>query len=89
MIKHIELDQTINSNIKNNIKAILDANNLTLLEAINIFVNKINVDKALPFDIPKKPSDDFQKSINEINSKKVFNYTSNDPIKEMMEELKS
>jgi len=51
MIKNIELDQTININIKNNIKAILDDNNLTLLQAINIFVNKINIDKALPFEI--------------------------------------
>jgi DNA-damage-inducible protein J len=69
-------------------KEIFKEYNMTVTDAINIFLNRVRLEKGLPFEI-KIPSDNFQKSIDEIDCDKVVSYKSDDPIAEMMRDLKS
>jgi DNA-damage-inducible protein J len=69
-------------------KEIFKEYNMTVTDAINIFLNRVRLEKGLPFEI-KIPSDSFQKSIDEIKRGEVVRYTSDDPIAEMMRDLKS
>lgn len=69
-------------------KEIFKEYNMTVTDAINIFLNRVRLEKGLPFDV-KIPSDSFQKSIDEIERGEVVSYSSDDPIAEMMKDLKS
>ena len=69
-------------------KEIFKEYNMTVTDAINIFLNKVRLEGGLPFDV-KVPSASFQKSIDEIERGDVVRYRSSDPIKEMMKDLKS
>jgi len=69
-------------------KEIFKEYNMTVTDAINIFLNRVRLEKGLPFDV-KIPSDSFQKSIDEIEKGEVVSYSSDDPIAEMMKDLKS
>ena len=69
-------------------KEIFKEYNLSVTDAINIFLNRVRLERGLPFEL-KIPSDNFQKSIDEIKRGEVIRYTSDDPIAEMMKDLKS
>jgi DNA-damage-inducible protein J len=69
-------------------KEIFKEYNMTVTDAINIFLNRVRLEKGLPFDV-KIPSDTTMEAIEEIKRGDVVRYTSNDPIGEMMKDLKS
>ena len=69
-------------------KEIFKEYNMSVSEAINIFLNKVRLEGGLPFEI-KVPSEKLLKSIKEIESGEVVKYRSQDPIAEMMKDLKS
>jgi DNA-damage-inducible protein J len=69
-------------------KEIFKEYNMSVSEAINIFLNKVRLEGGLPFEI-KVPSERLLKSIKEIESGEVVKYRSQDPIAEMMKDLKS
>ena len=69
-------------------KEIFKEYNMTVTDAINIFLNKVRLEGGLPFDV-KVPSANLQKSIDEIKRGEVVRYESSDPIGEMMKDLKS
>jgi len=69
-------------------KEIFKEYNMTVTDAINIFLNRVRLEKGLPFDV-KIPSDTTLEAIAEIKRGDVVRYTSDDPIAEMMKDLKS
>jgi len=69
-------------------KEIFKEYNMSVSEAINIFLNKVRLEGGLPFEI-KVPSERLLKSIKEIENGEVVKYRSQDPIAEMMKDLKS
>ncbi len=69
-------------------KEIFKEYNLTVTDAINIFLNRVRMEKGLPFDL-KIPSESTTQAIEEIKRGEVVRYTSDDPINEMMKDLKS
>jgi DNA-damage-inducible protein J len=66
-------------------KEIFKEYNLTVTDAINIFLNKVKLVGGLPFDI-KVPSDRLLKAMEEIENGDVVKY---DSIEDMMKDLKS
>ncbi len=60
-------------------KEIFKEYNLSVTDAINIFLNRVRLERGLPFDL-KIPSDSTQKAIDEIKRGDVVRYTSDDPI---------
>ena len=69
-------------------KEIFKEYNLSVTDAINIFLNRVRLEKGLPFEL-KIPSDSTMQSIKEIERGEVVRYSSDDPIAEMMRDLKS
>ena len=69
-------------------KEIFKEYNLSVTDAINIFLNRVRLEKGLPFEL-KIPSDSTIQSIDEIKRGEVVSYLSDDPITEMMKDLKS
>jgi len=69
-------------------KEIFKEYNMSVSEAINIFLNKVRLEGGLPFEI-KIPSERLLKSIKEVESGEVVKYRGQDPIAEMMKDLKS
>ena len=71
-----------------NAKEIFKEYNMSVSDAINLFLNRVRLERGLPFDV-KIPSDTTLKAIEEIEKDEVVRYTSDDPIAEMMKDLKS
>ncbi|MCK4441622.1 MAG: type II toxin-antitoxin system RelB/DinJ family antitoxin [Sulfurovaceae bacterium] len=69
-------------------KEIFKEYNMTVTDAINMFLNRVRLERGLPFDV-KIPSDVTIEAIEQIKRGEVVNYTSDDPIAEMMKDLKS
>ncbi|NEW61064.1 type II toxin-antitoxin system RelB/DinJ family antitoxin [Sulfurovum sp. bin170] len=69
-------------------KEIFKEYNMTVTDAINIFLNKVRLEGGLPFDV-KVPSASLQKSIDEIKRGDVVRYDGANPIEDMMKDLKS
>jgi DNA-damage-inducible protein J len=69
-------------------KEIFKEYNMTVSDAINIFLNRVRLERGLPFDI-KIPSDSTLEAMEQIKRGEVVRYTSDDPIAEMMKDLKS
>jgi len=88
MIARVETSIKIDPIAWNSAKEVFKEYNISVNEAINIFLNRVRLDGALPFEI-KKPSENLLKSIKEIESGEVVKYSSKDPIAEMMKDLKS
>ena len=53
-----------------------------------MFLNRVRLERGLPFEL-KLPSDRTLESIEQIKRGDVVSYTSDDPIAEMMKDLKS
>ena len=68
-----------------NAKEIFKEYNLTVTDAINIFLNKVRLEGGLPFDM-KVPSQRLQTAIKEVQNGDVVHY---DNIDDMMKDLKS
>lgn len=66
-------------------KEIFKEYNMSVTDAINIFLNKVRLEGGLPFDI-KVPNERLEKSIDEVKQGKVTEY---DSIEVMMKDLKS
>jgi len=66
-------------------KEIFKEYNMSVTDAINIFLNKVRLEGGLPFDI-KVPSDRLKKAMKEIEDGKVVKYES---VEDMMKDLKS
>ena len=69
-------------------KEIFKEYNMTVTDAINIFLNKVRLEGGLPFDV-KVPNASFQKSIDEIKRGDIVRYDGENPIDDMMKDLKS
>ena len=69
-------------------KEIFKEYNLSVTDAINMFLNRVRLERGLPFEL-KLPSDRTLESIEQIKRGDVVSYTSDDPIAEMMKDLKS
>ena len=68
-----------------NAKEIFKEYNLTVTDAINIFLNKVRLEGGLPFDM-KVPSQRLQNSIKEVRNGDVVHY---DSVEDMMKDLKA
>ncbi|MCH9740980.1 MAG: type II toxin-antitoxin system RelB/DinJ family antitoxin [Epsilonproteobacteria bacterium] len=68
-----------------NAKEIFKEYNLTVADAINIFLNKVRLEGGLPFDM-KVPSDRLQNAIDEVKSGDTVHYNS---VEDMMKDLKA
>ncbi|RLC13314.1 MAG: type II toxin-antitoxin system antitoxin, RelB/DinJ family [Deltaproteobacteria bacterium] len=66
-------------------KIIFKEYNLTVSDAINIFLNRVRIDRGLPFKI-KVPSKELKKAIKEADTNNLIRYNSTE---EMMHDLKS
>jgi DNA-damage-inducible protein J len=66
-------------------KEIFREYNLTVTDAINIFLNKVRLEGGLPFEM-KVPTQQLQNAIEETKRGEVTKY---DSIDEMMKDLKS
>ena len=66
-------------------KIIFKEYNLTVSDAINIFLNRVRIDRGLPFEI-KVPSKELKKAIREADTNNLIRY---DSTEEMMHDLKS
>jgi len=66
-------------------KEIFKEYNMSVTDAINIFLNKVRLEGGLPFDITV-PNDRLESSMKEIEDGEVVKYES---VEEMMKELKS
>jgi DNA-damage-inducible protein J len=66
-------------------KEVFEEYNLTVTDAINIFLNKVRLEKGMPFTI-KVPSDRLKKAIEQSNSGETVEY---EDIDAMMKDLKS
>lgn len=66
-------------------KEIFKEYNMSVSDAINIFLNKVRLEGGLPFDI-KVPNDRLNKSIQEAESGEIVKY---DSVEDMMNDLKS
>jgi len=88
MIARVETSIKIDPIAWDSAKEVFKEYNISVNEAINIFLNRVRLDGTLPFEI-KKPSENLLKSIKEIESGEVVKYSSKDPIAEMMKDLKS
>jgi DNA-damage-inducible protein J len=69
-------------------KEIFKEYNMTVTDAINIFLNRVRLERGLPFEL-KLPSDRTLEAMEQIKRGEVVRYTSDDPIAEMMRDLKS
>jgi DNA-damage-inducible protein J len=69
-------------------KEIFKEYNMSVSEAINIFLNRVRLEGGLPFEV-KVPSDRLKKAMEEVERGEVVRYRSDDPIGEMMKDLKS
>lgn len=69
-------------------KEIFKEYNMSVSEAINIFLNRVRLEGGLPFEV-KVPSDRLKKAMEEVEHGEVVQYRSDDPIGEMMKDLKS
>ncbi|MCK5854864.1 MAG: type II toxin-antitoxin system RelB/DinJ family antitoxin [Sulfurovaceae bacterium] len=69
-------------------KEIFKEYNMTVTDAINIFLNKVRLEGGLPFDL-KVPSKRLREAMEEVERGDVVQYRSEDPIAEMMKDLKS
>ena len=66
-------------------KDIFKEYNLTVTDAINIFLNKVRLEGGLPFDM-KVPSHRLQSAIKEVKDGDMIQYNS---VEEMMKDLKA
>jgi DNA-damage-inducible protein J len=66
-------------------KEIFREYNLTVTDAINIFLNKVRLEGGLPFEM-KAPTQQLQQSIKEVKEGKTVQY---DSVEDMMKDLKS
>jgi len=66
-------------------KIIFKEYNLTVSDAINIFLNRVRIDQGLPFKI-KVPTKELKKAIREADNNNLIRY---DSTEEMMHDLKS
>jgi len=66
-------------------KIIFKEYNLTVSDAINIFLNSVRIERGLPFKI-KLPSKELKRAIKEAESNELVRYNSPE---EMMHDLKS
>ena len=66
-------------------KVIFKEYNLTVADAINIFLNRVRLERGLPFPV-KVPSGRLRESMGEAESNDLVRY---DGIEEMMQDLKS
>jgi DNA-damage-inducible protein J len=66
-------------------KEIFREYNLTVTDAINIFLNKVRLEGGLPFEL-KVPTQQLQQSIKEVKEGKTVQY---DSVEDMMKDLKS
>lgn len=69
-------------------KEIFKEYNMSVSEAINIFLNRVRLEGGLPFEV-KVPSDRLKRAMEEVERGEVVQYRSDDPIGEMMKDLKS
>lgn len=69
-------------------KEIFKEYGMSVSEAINLFLNRVRLERGLPFDV-KIPSDTTLEAMEQIKRGEVVRYTSDDPIAEMMKDLKS
>lgn len=66
-------------------KVIFKEYNLTVTDAINIFLNRVRLERGLPFPV-KVPSGRLREAMEEAESNDLVRY---DGIEEMMQDLKS
>lgn len=66
-------------------KVIFDEYNLTVTDAINIFLNRVRIEGGLPFPL-KVPSERLIKAMQEAEANDLVSYNS---LEEMMNDLKS
>ena len=66
-------------------KEIFKEYNMSVTDAINIFLNKVRIEGGLPFDI-KVPNERLQKAMKEVENGEVVHY---DSVEDMMKDLKS
>ncbi len=66
-------------------KEIFKEYNLTVTDAINIFLNKVRLEGGLPFDM-KVPSQRLQSAIEEVKKGNTVHY---DSVEDMMKDLKA
>jgi len=66
-------------------KIIFKEYNLTVSDAINIFLNRVRIDRGLPFKI-KVPTKELKKAIREADNNNLIRY---DSTEKMMHDLKS
>ena len=66
-------------------KEIFKEYNLTVTDAINIFLNKVRLEGGLPFDM-KVPSHRLKSAIKEIENGHIVKY---DSVEDMMKDLKA
>ena len=66
-------------------KVIFKEYNLTVTDAINIFLNRVRLERGLPFPV-KVPSKRLREAMGEAESNDLVRY---DGIEEMMQDLKS
>ena len=66
-------------------KVIFKEYNLTVTDAINIFLNRVRLEHGLPFPV-KVPSGRLREAMEEAESNDIVRY---DGIEEMMQDLKS
>jgi DNA-damage-inducible protein J len=66
-------------------KVIFKEYNLTVTDAINIFLNRVRLERGLPFPV-KVPSERLREAMGEAESNELVRY---DGIEEMMQDLKS
>jgi DNA-damage-inducible protein J len=69
-------------------KEIFKEYNMSVSDAINLFLNRVRLEGGLPFEI-KVPSDKLEKAMDEVEKGEVVSYRSDDPISQMMKDLKS
>ena len=69
-------------------KAIFGEYNMSVSEAINLFLNKVRIEGGLPFDVTL-PSDRLKHAIDQVEKDQVTRYQAADPVTEMMHDLKS
>ncbi len=66
-------------------KIIFKEYNLTVTDAINIFLNRVRIEGGLPFPV-KVPSERLREAMGEADTNDLIRY---DSIEEMMDDLKS
>ena len=66
-------------------KVIFDEYNLTVTDAINIFLNRVRIEGGLPFPL-KVPSERLTKAMQEAEANDLVSYNS---LEEMINDLKS